>query len=1272
MLFYATYNMVDSFAFIGFSLLMASGLIYIQKDLRFFVSTHFNIFKVINFTHNEWMVLFFGMCLSGTYISTLTDGLCVSKFIPMNEIHPTVIPHDKGYLDQNKTHPFTVIVYYLYKRLLRDMNDGQIFYTYGIDYDVDYFFLNEPFNIIIEKYELDKRFIDLNKLILDNINQNSWLLADKIINSDELLLDLNVATLYWSSEPTFKFYIPYPFIASGNYQYHDYWWLHISVYYYWLWFFFIFLIIFFLIIVMWEIDYNMTKNNPQRETRGVSRSKCGDLITAVVPVSWASAIIIHESTDSIDHFDGFGTLDFVVGIRAFQWGWEYYYPNNLKINYTNSEEKNLVLGNDNLLNNVSDEYITSQNMKHLILNQNKNTNILTLYLITNPELNRAYFNINKMGNFGFSKLCIYTSYKFTLKNKAINYNNILNSTTNLTNFNAKQFIDQYKTDPSNTGNNFKQVKLPNTASLKLFKKTYNKYDLSEFSNLNTDIIGISNNLVDLNSDMLLVNNFTNYTKTIGKLIQLNQKKLTINVDSHVNIDFLSYLKLHTINIEQLVKSANIDSNKNTNNTNFTSLKDVNFLTDFMKLNLDKYAYFEKINSSNMIYELKKNTTLLINNFNFLLNNYFADIDFKRLQQHELLEDLYWDFYFIENVNDENLATFWNQDEFNYKTRGWYKIDTDLVWKNYLNTINWYKLYNQLYFVSSNSIIKTDLNYRFINLNSKINYFFELSFINFKSFQSYINSLNLNNILYFNSYKNILNSSYFINNFMKYNNYTLGLSNTFLNSDLTNFKFNTNLNLVDNLKNFNIMNNSFWKVFKYSYYDERSFLNPLNFSFLNFTLPITDNHNYNFFKIIDKNTNTFFNTCVLNKSLFKYNNIYLNKHNNLINLISFDLPFDVSSECDMFKYSWIDWYNFYIKKETKFQDLKEYNLNGSKLFFNKSDYFFNDVNELMVVENYFNRLLNNRKNYTNLYNFIPYLLIKNNLLTLNLKTSSILNRYDILTHTPDDKLNSIFLKYCKAFDKTIVLNFINNSFLNNVNSFFTYNKNFLSTLNNWNNYNNYILMLNNVLTKRTFLMKQLFFNNLNYNNFNTYNSTLINMIMVDWKTILLTNTSELYNQYNGLFKLIYFTNTLAFDEYDFSKLFNNNKKNQYNHMRKSVNNMLRLQNDKAVCMPTDTRIQILTWSKDIIHSWAIPSAGIKIDCIPGYSSHKVFNLLLTGIYYGQCMEICGRFHHWMPIVVYFVRRDMFLFWCTNFLNAKKNDYIGINKKIKNTSNRSHLN
>lgn len=100
------------------------------------------------------------------------------------------------------------------------------------------------------------------------------------------------------------------------------------------------------------------------------------------------------------------------------------------------------------------------------------------------------------------------------------------------------------------------------------------------------------------------------------------------------------------------------------------------------------------------------------------------------------------------------------------------------------------------------------------------------------------------------------------------------------------------------------------------------------------------------------------------------------------------------------------------------------------------------------------------------------------------------------------------------------------------------------------------------------------------------------------------------------------------------------KNPYKSLRRGITNMIRIQADKAVAMPTDTRLQILAVSKDIIHSWSIPSAGVKIDCIPGYSSHRVVIFSLSGVYWGQCMEICGRFHHWMPIVVYFMRRDLF--------------------------------
>jgi heme/copper-type cytochrome/quinol oxidase subunit 2 len=47
-------------------------------------------------------------------------------------------------------------------------------------------------------------------------------------------------------------------------------------------------------------------------------------------------------------------------------------------------------------------------------------------------------------------------------------------------------------------------------------------------------------------------------------------------------------------------------------------------------------------------------------------------------------------------------------------------------------------------------------------------------------------------------------------------------------------------------------------------------------------------------------------------------------------------------------------------------------------------------------------------------------------------------------------------------------------------------------------------------------------------------------------------------------------------------------------------------------------------------------------VPGYSSHRVAIFLVHGIFWGQCMEICGRYHHWMPIVVYFMKRDLFFF------------------------------
>jgi len=81
----------------------------------------------------------------------------------------------------------------------------------------------------------------------------------------------------------------------------------------------------------------------------------------------------------------------------------------------------------------------------------------------------------------------------------------------------------------------------------------------------------------------------------------------------------------------------------------------------------------------------------------------------------------------------------------------------------------------------------------------------------------------------------------------------------------------------------------------------------------------------------------------------------------------------------------------------------------------------------------------------------------------------------------------------------------------------------------------------------------------------------------------------------------------------SRFDNTSTKDQYRPMKKGISNMVRLHATGAVAMPTEVRVHILASSKDIIHSWAIPSAGIKIDCIPGYSSHRVAIFLTSGIF-----------------------------------------------------------
>jgi heme/copper-type cytochrome/quinol oxidase subunit 2 len=87
----------------------------------------------------------------------------------------------------------------------------------------------------------------------------------------------------------------------------------------------------------------------------------------------------------------------------------------------------------------------------------------------------------------------------------------------------------------------------------------------------------------------------------------------------------------------------------------------------------------------------------------------------------------------------------------------------------------------------------------------------------------------------------------------------------------------------------------------------------------------------------------------------------------------------------------------------------------------------------------------------------------------------------------------------------------------------------------------------------------------------------------------------------------------------------------------------LQVDKRVIIPVNTLIQANITSQDVIHSWSIPQLGIKYDAIPGRLISFILDSKTKGIFYGQCSELCGVNHAFMPICIQAVDAHIFLDW-----------------------------
>ncbi len=88
---------------------------------------------------------------------------------------------------------------------------------------------------------------------------------------------------------------------------------------------------------------------------------------------------------------------------------------------------------------------------------------------------------------------------------------------------------------------------------------------------------------------------------------------------------------------------------------------------------------------------------------------------------------------------------------------------------------------------------------------------------------------------------------------------------------------------------------------------------------------------------------------------------------------------------------------------------------------------------------------------------------------------------------------------------------------------------------------------------------------------------------------------------------------------------------------------RLAVDNPVVVPVGETIRVITAARDVIHSWALPNFAIKIDAVPGRLNETWFSAEEEGVYYGQCSEICGIKHSFMPIEVHAVSRPEFMKW-----------------------------
>lgn len=1360
----------------------------------------------------------------------------------------------------------TILIIDITEQLLRSHSKFNLLPSELQNYDT----LNNPLKLTHEQ------FIDL-------INE-----VDAI---DDFETISNIRSNYLSTIPTVKLFYPEPFLAAPSFMHNDLGFLHILQYQFWLWFIFIFLIVFFFVTFLCTVRWCALRNQPRRETRGVSRSKCGDLITASVPVTWALSIIVSESTDATDYYDGFGTGEIIVGVRAYQWGWEYYYPKNIDLNYNLKPSYSSFIGNSLRYNTATEKTINSKDIWRFYQNKLDDAVVTPAHLLVLPIDNAKILNFMNFDDIGYNPLkdssafkkirmfskvyttnLVHTPSTFTDKYIKLNSlyftdNDLVNSLNyglkrqhNLTSLSAttntySNYLDSVSADKFLKYNLQYNQSLPQT---ELFNTDLNLLTKNNPNNISISVVNILNSLINNSTSfddqaLKFVLAYPSMTKFMGdnsdkksikyplrkllnpklasstiynidnnpyynsfnsvvtssqsqdyasnslvkslelkKVNQLNSFNQGIDpTDRHIRMTNKKFPKSNSTNLNLSLGLNSLDSNNNLIDSNLVSTNPFYYHL-LSKTNWIDISIFTKL-ASNRIYADPTLPSTMSNDPHYLKIQYDSIISKSYKNTFELndvereikrtndktsnlisgtreqalpgLSTAYWHMFWGSTNTDSRISSvlnasqnpelfylpkFTNYYDYDFRNAQVFEMLEDLVWEStysaynqldYLNIwdnatksqdlsrISWLTYYsfaeedyqftphqmplinsaykdvslagryyaNQIQlddFISPTPLLNTKdfslfplLNDSLLIDDSYINNIFNKSVYN-----TYANSL-LNMKTNFStpqSYMSVLNNFRAdFDDFSLFSDNALNVASTQIMTDgvnpeeilttsnqtlLNSTRISNPLNLRSTAKNSMTTYGALQKVFKNRFEEGRSNTRITNFADVRSKLPFMTDKKVSYEKLLGKNKESFYNTSFFTNNTFKVFNNF-SATNSSLNFYFFDFPFLLAKLNEPIINMWLDWYAKWFMIEVQPANTAKLTITGT--IYPKKPYDFNyDTGEIIsAFETYFTRIARARKNYLPLWIYTPYLYTRS-----NVWFNEDLSR--VLTYDSNDfqDLKDLFTDldiFCDA-----------RGYIENSSSKFTptFSNSHKSTWRPYSSIQSYyynLSVLGDLLTQREHLYRQyLEKNNRIINLPKTFtispNNSLLDEIrssflLIDPITYSSEYSREFYYTSLEYFKFIVFKdfalklnekistiplNTSLINEYLFfylslnlnsNKIGNNHElyKSQFKPLKKGISNMLRLQGTGAVAMPIEIRLQILASSKDVIHSWAIPSAGIKIDCIPGYTSHRIMIFFSPGIYWGQCMEICGRYHHWMPIIVYFMKRDLFFLWCTHF-------------------------